>query len=75
MPPPSFSVSTGAAAAVGQMTQMNTPSMMILASTSSAGRSLMTRTTMAVSSTLMPCSAKCHLRGRKLCMSILQNVR
>ncbi len=70
--PPSFSVITGAAAAVGQMTQTKTPSKIILVSSDVVQE--IKRTTIAESNVRIPCKQKCQVRGRNSSSLILQKV-
>ena len=72
MLPPNFSVITGAAAAVGHITQMNTPSR--ISFTEASEVSEMSHTTAPDRHIRMNCNQKCHLRGRKSCNCILQKV-
>ena len=72
MLPPSFSVITGAAAAVGQMKQMNMPSKMSFQP--GEGAMATSATQMAESATRIPCKMKCHVRGRNSLTCILQKV-
>ena len=72
MLPPSFSTMTGAAAAVGQMTQMKTPS----SNSFMVGSEVRLTSSTAVkeSSTRLPWRMKCQRRGRMSSIRILQNV-
>ena len=70
--PPSFSVITGAAAAVGQITQTKTPSKIILVSGDVVKE--INKTTIAESNVRIPCKQKCQVRGRNSSSLILQKV-
>ena len=70
--PPSFSVITGAAAAVGQITQIKTPSKIIFVSADVVKE--ITKTTVAESNVRIHCKQICHLRGLNSSSLILQKV-
>ena len=72
MLPPNFSVTTAAEAAVGQMKQMKHPSRTSF--TSPSAKYIIRRTKKAEMDVRINCNQKCHARGRRLDMPILQNV-
>lgn len=72
MLPPSFSVTTGAAAAVGQMIQINIPSSRSFTSASEVN--VISHTKNPDKAMRMPWRIKCHVRGFISFICILQKV-